>query len=65
MEDNIMTPEEFKEAMKTAIITYDFNRELDEELTHVVMDNTMCDLLRSLGYGEGIDIFENTPKWYS
>lgn len=63
--NNVMTPEEFKEAMKNAIVTYDFNGELDEELTHVVMDNTMCDLLRSLGYGEGIDIFCNTPKWYS
>ena len=63
--NNVMTPEEFKEAMKNAIFTYDFNGEFDEELTHVAMDNTMCGLLRSLGYGEGIDIFENTPKWYS
>lgn len=63
--DNVMTPEEFKETMKNAICTYKFNGELDEELTHNVMDHIMCDLLRSLGYGEGIDIFDDTPKWYA
>lgn len=59
-----MTPEEFKQAMAGA---YHQHYEIDnyEENVHIKMDNIMCDLLRSLGYGEGIDIFENTPKWYS
>lgn len=58
MEDRIpMTPEEFKQAMTDAI-------EYGIEEDHITMDDIMCNLLRSLGYGEGIDIFENTDKWY-
>lgn len=37
----------------------------DEEMVHGEMDDLMCETLRSLGYGEGIDIFENTHKWYA
>ena len=36
-----------------------------KESRHVWMDEVMCKLLRQLGYGEGIDIFENTDKWYA
>ena len=53
-----MTPEEFAKAMKKA-------SDYDEEDAHSKMDGIMADLLRQLGYGEGIDIFENTNKWYS
>lgn len=35
------------------------------ETTHVMMDECMCRLLRELGYGEGVDIFEDTGKWYA
>lgn len=64
MDDTPMTPEEFKQAMTDAY-RYWWEAEHDEEYVHHNMDDIMCDLLRSLGYGEGIDIFENTPKWYS
>ena len=37
----------------------------DEEDAHMEMDDLMLDLLRSLGYGDGVDIFENTNKWYA
>ena len=37
----------------------------DEERCHAAMDELMCDVLRQLGFGEGVDIFENTPKWYA
>jgi hypothetical protein len=37
----------------------------DEEDVHIAMDGIMCNLLRDLGYGEGIDIFDSTPKWYA
>ena len=37
----------------------------DEEDAHRQMDGIMANLLRQLGYREGIDIFENTNKWYS
>ena len=59
-----LTPEEFKQKMKDAYDKYWTEKE-DEEAVHDVMDGIMCDLLRQLGYGEGIDIFENTPKWYA
>ena len=41
------------------------DQDLYEETAHIVMDNVMCDLLRELGYGEGVDVFEDTPKWYA
>lgn len=58
------TPEEFKQAMTDAYHKY-WEIEVDEEFVHIKMDEIMCNALRSLGYGEGIDIFENTPVWYS
>ena len=57
-DSHIMTPEEFAKAMKKA-------SDYDEEDAHMQMDGIMADLLRQLGYREGIDIFENTNKWYS
>lgn len=59
-----MTPEEFKQAMTDAYHQH-YEIDNDEEVVHVTMDCIMCDLLRSLGYGEGIDIFNNTPMWYA
>ena len=57
-DSHIMTPEEFAKAMKKA-------SDYDEEDAHSKMDGIMADLLRQLGYGEGIDIFDNTSKWYA
>ena len=37
----------------------------DEEEMHKLMDDVMCDVLRSLGYGEGVQIFLDTPKWWA
>ena len=37
----------------------------DEELVHGEMDDLMCHLLRELGYEKGVEIFEDTPKWYA
>lgn len=59
-----MTPEEFAAKMREAYETH-WMKEEDEEVVHIVMDGIMCDLLRSLGYGEGVDIFDETPMWYS
>lgn len=35
------------------------------EVAHILADELMCKLLRELGYGEGVDIFEKMDKWYS
>lgn len=56
-----MTPEEFKNKMEL------INEEYcdDNEAKHVCMDRLMCELLSSIGYEEGIDIFRDTDKWYA
>ncbi len=59
--NSIDTPEEFAGMMKAIAHKYHG----DEEKCHIEMDRLMCDYLRMLGYGEGIDIFENVPKWYT
>lgn len=56
-----MTPEKFADKMNAIFNEY-FN---DEERRHIAMDNLMCEVLRELGYGDGIDIFENADKWYA
>lgn len=37
----------------------------DEEARHGDMDELMCHVLISLGYEKGVEIFNNTPKWYA
>jgi len=37
----------------------------DKEDLHKGMDRLMCMLLSELGYTDGVEVFENTPKWYS
>ena len=56
-----ITPEEFAKRMRDIHDMYSD----DEEVVHSEMDDLMCDLLRELGYGEGIDIFDHTHKWYA
>ena len=53
--------ESFAEQMR--VIRYNYQD--DEEICHALMDDLMCETLRSLGYEKGIDIFEETPKWYA
>lgn len=66
-DNRIMAPEEFAKKMKKISdnLKYQNDAYYDEEDAHMQMDDLMSDLLRQLGYGEGIDIFENTNKWYS
>ena len=37
----------------------------DAEADHIKADELMCQLLTSLGYGEGVKIFRDMYKWYS
>lgn len=61
MEPNVMTPEEFENEMAKLR----FVKDDDLEGRHVAMDELMCKALRSLGYDEGVDIFNNTYIWYA
>ena len=63
-EEEVMTPEEFKERMRDAADAKN-GAHYDIEDSHRAMDRVMCELLRELGYGEGVDIFEDEPKWYA
>jgi len=35
------------------------------ELAHLKADNIISDLLRELGYGEVVDIYDEVDKWYT
>ena len=58
MTDSVMTPDEFARRM-AAIETG------DPDADHGNADDLLCEVLRSLGYGEGVEIFINMPKWYA
>lgn len=66
-DNRIMAPEEFAKKMKKISdnLKYQNDAYYDEEDAHMQMDDLMSDLLRQLGYGEGIDIFDNTSKWHA
>ena len=68
-ENHVLTPEEFTKAMNDISDKLanppKYRPYYDEEDAHMEMDDLMLDLLRSLGYGDGVDIFENTNKWYA
>ena len=61
-----MTKEEFANRMK---IIADVDDKLgytwDEESAHIEADDLIIELLKSLGYEEGAQIFDDMPKWYS
>ena len=38
---------------------------VDEEIRHVMADGLMMDLLISLGYEEGVEVFDAMDKWYA
>lgn len=59
-----MTPAEFANKMR-AIEASLGSRYVDEEVTHFEADKLMCDLLRALGYAEGVAVFQNMTRWYS
>ena len=58
---DLMTPEKFKLEMNELATS----SSLDKEDRHILMDALLCEVLRSIGYDDGIDIFEATSKWYA
>lgn len=58
----IMTPKDFKEKAQEI---FDKNEGYAGERGHMEIDDLMQECLRSLGYGEGIDIlFSMDSIWY-
>ena len=57
----VITPEEFANRMQKIVDNY--SRDIEE--LHGEMDELMMRTLVSLGYGTGVAIFEDAPKWYS
>lgn len=57
----IISPESFKATMKLIKNKY----EDDWELRHIYMDELLCETLKGLGYGEGVEIFNETSMWYA
>lgn len=55
-------PTEFKQKMRYERKRLDEDGDFEE--THIRMDAIMCELLKNLGYGEGVDIFMKTAKRY-
>jgi hypothetical protein len=59
-----MTPEQFRDEM-ASILKADQERGADHEETHLAADHVMCELLRELGYGDGVDCYEQMKRWYA
>lgn len=59
---SVMTPEEFAKEMKELSEECSHG---DTELVHCRMDELMCKILTTLGYGDGIKVFDETKKWYA
>ena len=63
--DFAMSPEEFKKRMNSIRKNHKLITGAELEDVHILMDTLMCEVLRELGYSEGVDIFMNTDKWYA
>ena len=59
MTNKVLTPQEFAEKMKSLA------EKESVQCRRMDMDNLMCETLKALGYEEGVEIFENTDKWYA
>lgn len=57
----IFTPKEFADKMRE--LKEKYADDLEER--HISMDDLMLDLLTSLGYIEGCQVFADTKLWYS
>lgn len=65
MEKNVVVTQDmvdaFKEEMQEAYQKYGD----DKEIVHSMMDGIMCETLDRLGFTEGVEIFNEAPKWYA
>ena len=55
----MLSPDEFKKTMELIA------KNGDIEIAHANADDLMSEVLKDLGYKEGIAIFEDMEKWYA
>ena len=60
---NVITPDELTHKLKE-IKRKRFLKEDDIETCHLEMDELLCKTLTALGYGEAINFYRTTPKYY-
>lgn len=56
-----LTPTEFAEQLGRIAIS----SRGDPEVAHSIADELMCELLKDLGYSDGVRIFRDMDKWYA
>ena len=59
-----ITPEEFERRMKEIREIYYYNMG-DWEIAHRFADDLMIEVLKSLGYSEGVLVNNSMEKWYA
>lgn len=57
---DVMSPQDFYLRMLSIE-----NDEDSPEIRHIDADKLICNLLKELGYEDGVRIFEGWEKWYS
>lgn len=57
---SVMSPEEFAREMRET-----FTKDCDKEGAHGHANEVMCEILKALGYEEGVKIFRAADKWYA
>jgi len=58
-----MNPQELKEALEKCINKKEDYRDIEE--IHEDMDGLLVKTLRSLGYEEAMNVFDEQKKWYA
>jgi len=58
------SPTEFETHMQDIKRTF-FDKNEDEETCHMEMDSYILEVMESLGYKAGVNVFRTTPKWYA
>ncbi len=55
-----ISPAEFAEQMRAIE-----KMKGDSEMMHIAADDLLCNVLESLGYSEGVKVFDSLNKWYA
>lgn len=53
------------EAIAKLKVCVEHSKRRDAEGPHAEADGILCELLRALGYGEVVDVWEDVNKWYA